>query len=297
MFEVLSASGRDAAKWQSYIDRLPSEYQDILFTPAYARVQMALGHGPCFAALGNDTIQPFMLKGNEISSFYGGGGPLGDWADRDFINEFYQWKQDHKVTKEYIQLHPFVVDFRLPEITKEAVFVDLKEYGDTLIAMSRNRKRGIKAAIDAGVTVERSYDSEMFGAFYEASMRRLNAQWIPPRTLWGSYQFELGDEHTTMLVARIRGGSPRVMLLLVHGYGRAYAHYLAACDAPEVPGINDALYYEAMKYCHDIGCDTFYLGGGLAANDELFKYKLGFSKKTVPIYVQRREYDANSSAA
>ena len=73
MFEILSCAGKDAARWQSLIDRLPLEYRDILFTPAYARIQQSLGQRPCFAAVyeWDDyfILQQFMQRGQELASF------------------------------------------------------------------------------------------------------------------------------------------------------------------------------------------------------------------------------------
>lgn len=318
MFVVLGCNGRDAARWQSYFDRLPPEYQDILFTPAYARVQEALGQGPCFAAVyvwqEFFILQPFMLRPlvstrgkHDISSFYGGGGPISNLMDGAaprlwlwFEQDFAAWRKDMQIVTEYIRLHPhfekqqrrmlrestFKVD-----LVREAVMVKLDD--DLLKGFSRNRQRGIRDAYGAKLCVDRTNDTELFSGLYKASMGRLNASgaWIHKDSVWGAHQFELCDEYATFLTVRDPSARAEAALLVLHAYGKAYAHFLGRLD-DLTPGALDLLYYESMKYCRDIGCETYFLGGGTTSktDDPLLAYKAGFSTVRVPIYGYTRTF-------
>ncbi len=315
-FEVLSCAGRDAARWQSYFDQL-GDYRDVMFTPAYARVQESIGQGPCFAAVYQwqdfFILQPFMLKGQEMVSFYGGGGPISNLMDGAsprlwlwFEREFVQWRKEHKINGEYVRLHPLFEKGQRRmlresglrvEHLREAVLVSIDHDDDTLLkSFSRNRQRGVKDVPQCGV--EPFHDTEVFSGLYWKSSQRLQTQpsWRYPDLTWGTYQWELSDEFATYFVTRDEHASPIGALLVLHGYGKAYAHFLGGEG-------NDRLYYESMKYCRDIGCKTYFLGGGTtsAPDDSLLMYKSGFSQMRVPVYFYRREFkeplDADSSEA
>lgn len=303
-FNVLSCTGKDAAQWQSLIDQLPLEHRDIMFTPAYARVQNSLDQGNCFAAVYTwqefFILQPFMLRGQELASFYGGGGPISNlfgkadyrlwlWFEQDFA----QWRKEHNITSEYVRLHPhFDKEQRrvLRESTvqvehlREAVVVDINLDDEKLLkSFSRNHQRGVKEAIKCGVKCESSNDTEQFAKRYQISMERLkaNSNWRYASSVWGIYQAELRD-YLSILTSEVFGAS----LLILHAYGKAYAHFLAGYVH------NEVLYYESMKYCRDIGCKTYFLGGGTTSepNDPLLAYKSGFSKLRVPVSYYKRQF-------
>ncbi len=323
-FAILSCANKDAARWQSLIDQLPLEYRDVLFTPAYARVQQSIGQGPCFAAVYQwqefFILQPFMQRGQELVSFYGGGGPISNlmdgacprlwlWFDYDFA----EWRKACKITGEYVRLHPLFDKGQrrmLRESTvklehlREAVNVKIDMDDEKLLkSLSRNRQRGINGAEEQGVFVERSNSAdsaEKFAKLYQASMERLQAAqvWCFPDQVWWDYQFELGDEYCSFHIARV-GPDTKAMLLMIHGYERSYAHFLAADGPPGYGGVNDLLYFESMKYCRDIGCKTYFLGGGTTSNadDPLLQYKSGFSKDRVPVYFYKRTFSEVSAHA
>lgn len=175
-----------------------------------------------------------------------------------------------------------------------------------LKSFSRNRQRGVKDA-SAHVMVEPSHDTELFDRLYQVSMRRLQAaqSWVYPHRVWGTYLFELMDEYCTLLIARSNTLATEAMLLMIHGYGKAYAHFIAGDGLSGGSGIGDLLYFEGMKYCRDIGCKTYFLGGGTTADadDPLLAYKSGFSKARIPVYYYKRTLaapereNADSSAA
>lgn len=312
MFEVLSCANKDAARWQSYFDRLPPEYQDIMFTPAYARVQESLGQGPCFAAVyvwqEFFILQPFMLKNDkEIVSFYGGGGPISNLMDGAaprlwlwFEQDFAKWRKDMQIVSEYTRLHPYFEKQQRRmlrestlkvDLVREAVMVKLE--GDLIKTFSRNRQRGIRGACGAKLAVEPSHDLDLFSELYRASMSRLDAPvpWLHKDSVWGTHSFELCDEYATFLTVRDSKAQPEAALLVLHAYGKAYAHFLGRADNL-TSGALDLLYYESMKYCRDVGCQTYFLGGGTTSvlNDPLLAYKAGFSSVRVPVYGYSRTF-------
>lgn len=324
VFQILTCLGRDAAQWQSLIDQLPLEYRDVHFTPAYARVQQSLGH-PCYAAVYQwqdfFILQPFMQRRGEVVSFYGGGGPISNLIGKAdyrlwlwFEQEFAEWRKANKITGEYTRLHPmFEREQRrmLRESTlniehlREAVTVRIDTDDDKLLkSFSRNRQRGIKDACQQGAHVEYSSDTELFGILYDESMERLHATdvWKYHKRVWQAYQSQLGNDYLSLFIARL--DSTKAMLMVLHGNGKAYAQFIASNGLPNISGISDLLYSVSMKHCRDVGCKTYFMGGGTTSevDDPLLQYKSGFSKVRVPVYFYKRQFsrecvNADSSEA
>lgn len=292
-----------------------------MFTPAYARVQQTLDQGDCLAAVyeweNNFILQPFIRRGQSLTSFYGGGGPvysgMGAWITPGpqlwlwFEQEFAKWRKENKITKEYVRLHPLFekqqrallressVKF---EQVREAVVVNIDYNDDNLLnRFSRNRIRGVYDAIEAGIRIATAKSTAAFAHLYRKSLRRLNASedWFYPDAVWETYRSELGINYHTILMAAAGDGDLWPQLLILHAYGKAYAHFLAS-DHP-VPGINDFLYYESMKYCRDVGCKTYFLGGGTTSDpaDSLLAYKSGFSKDRTLIFCYKREFNYDNA--
>ena len=308
MLEILSLRNAEAARWQTYVDHLPFDLRDVCYTPAYARVQYHLG--PVYAAVGiyggSFVLQPFTIRDGkclDISSFYGGGGPVtnSDFFDyREFDAEFSQWRQKNNIVCEYCQLNPLMYEHQrsligdaIPlEKTRDAVLVCLNYPEDELFKkFSRNRRRSIKGAQDRGVKVTRCADVKTFASMYKLSMNRLkaNERWNYPDAIWRSYLLELGPERSSLFKAFLPDNTIESMLLVIHGYGKAYAHFLAS----NAHDSNDLLYFEAMKWCHDAGINIMSLGGGLtgAEDDPLLSYKAGFSTLRGPVYTYKRIFD------
>ncbi len=80
------------------------------------------------------------------------------------------------------------------------------------------------------------------------------------------------------------------MLLVIYGYGRAYAHFMAGDK------YHDLLYYAAMEEMRAIGCSVFHLGGGLTSSpdDKLLAAKLSYSKNVAPVYVYKRVFNSEA---
>lgn len=297
--QILTATGRDAARWQSFIDRLPYAERDVHFTPFFARVQEASGRGTALAAvmeLGDSFIlQPFLKRSgphDDLTSFFGGGGAVMHQPHptlvMDFDDGLTEWAKSNSILCAYTQCNPAAAPSGVK--LKDQVIVDLRPV-DISAQFSRNRRRGILADQERGLTIRQLTmgfnELHTFDAFYFKSMERLGAglDWYYPPTYWQHYRDELAPEYCSLLAAEL-GNRIEAMLLMAHGYGKAYAHYLAGPSS-------DMLYHESMKLAKDLGCSGYVVGGGTtsADDDPLLAYKLGFSKMRSPVYVNRRIFD------
>ncbi len=202
MFEVLTAYGRDAARWQHYFERLPYAVQDVHYTPAYGRVQT--GDARCAIYLWEEfdhfIMQPFVLRvaPTDMTCLYGYGGPVSNMTTSRFTNggsrlwlwfdeAFAKWRKEQGMICEFCSLHPLLFEhqswlLRESKITlhlvKNVVVADLKQ-ADLFKSFSRNRRRSIDAMQAFGVTVEipefDDMDVRAFSRLYDQSMKDKNA--------------------------------------------------------------------------------------------------------------------------
>ncbi len=303
MMYELTAHGKDAEKWQAFADRL--DRGSVMLTPAYARVQ-EIAEGTDAVCLVYEDADAFVMLPGLISdvsfahwkiycdmhSFFGGGGPAakGSWVVADRV--FDGWRVDRGVICEYAQLRLGEPTFGPPMLlqeSKRAVVVDIHVTNSELVAsFSRNRRRQIKDQYVYRVVAD-DIALRRFHLLYCESMARVGAssRWMYPEQAWRAYRDNLGDGQHMALFS-----NGYAMLLIVFGYGDAYAHFLGVRD--NALDQVSALYYASMLWARDAGCRRYYLGGGLtgAPDDKLLQYKLGFSKTTVPVYTYKRIYDS-----
>ncbi len=191
-FELLSAEGTDAARWESLIAALPPGLRDIHFLPAYGRIyRETYGHEPLLAVFARDghaIIQPFVrrslaglpfLEGagdanrfTDIANPYGYGGPLCTTTDadvshglyRDFAENFAAWCEQESIASEFVSLHPLMVDRQRQIIgavlechhEKDVVVIDLAQGTAALWQdIRKGHRSSIRLAERTGVTVKR----------------------------------------------------------------------------------------------------------------------------------------------
>ncbi len=319
MFEVLTAYGREAARWQHYFDLLPYAVRDVHYSPAYARVQDSaadLSEGVRCAVyhweeFDHFVMQPFMLRNypTDMTCLYGYGGPVSNMVTSFsnggsrlwlwFEKAFEEWRKEHGVICEFCSLHPLLFEhqswlLRESKITlhlvKNVVIADLKQ-ADLFKSFSRNRRRSIEAQA-AGVTVEIAEFDDMdvrtFSCLYDQSMNDKNAaeRWRFSQRTWAKYRDEMHLRNAMLYRAWSRDVDES-MLLVIYGYGRAYAHFMAGDKH------HDLLYYTAMQDMQKIGSSVFHLGGGLTSSpdDKLLAAKMSYSKNVAPVYVYKRVFD------
>lgn len=310
-FALLDATGPDAARWQTYFDRLPQ--RDVMFSPAYMRVQALtpLGGFPKLALFeeeGRFAMQPFLMRSApnmhvDFSTPYGLGGIVtsrdrpGLWAR--FEAEFAKHRSANVVC-EFCAEHPLINMVRPEggEQTERTVIVALVSLSDDALwgTLSESRRRDIDAARRRGMAVEcsgsmRGYDLGVWRVLYQAMLDRQQAarRYYYADHVWEAYRDELWPEHCSLLFQTENGRACAAMLML-HGYGIAHVHFVASTQAS-----TDLLYWEALRHARTVGCDTVILGGGRteAADDSLLAYKAKFGSPVV-MRTWRRIFDPHA---
>lgn len=319
-FAVLSAHDNDASAWQAAWEKLPDELRDVMFTPAYARVQEASGQGTAYCARYAwekfVVLQPFILRdaGNgksDITTFYGGGGPvtnmkgwsvraLWEWFDRDFA----KWRTQHGIVCEYAQLHlatfPNALDMLgIKDATpsKESVLIRLgtddemlREFSDTRVAtLARGRRDGLRCE-RIGLPGQ---SVEYFYSLYTEAMKRKGAhnRWMLPKEYFTAHFAELGESAAMMAVSDPTGFVVTMAIVLTGGEHASF-HFAASVEKPP-QGASDLIIFESAKIAREAGCKYLVLGGGVTSkpDDSLLWFKSGFSHLRKPVYVVKRIFD------
>jgi len=125
----------DERKWQKYISRLPSDKQDVYYTPEYYRLYHDLkdGKARCFVyhEQGDLALYPFLINPVNISVFdlnrkyydiqgaYGYNGVVSTSETQSFIQGFYcsfnNFCSDNSIIAEFTRFHPLLNNKRFSE--------------------------------------------------------------------------------------------------------------------------------------------------------------------------------------
>ncbi|PGH45675.1 Acetyltransferase (GNAT) domain-containing protein [Micromonospora sediminicola] len=124
-----------------------------------------------------------------------------------------------------------------------------------------------------------------FRRLYESTMTRVGstAGYFFPEVYYQRLLTGLGP---SLSLAEVRDGSSAVVaaaLVLRHG-GRV--HYHLAGSRPEAAreGANNMLVWTILEWAAETGADVVHLGGGLQADDNLFRFKRAFGGLRTPFW-------------
>ncbi|HEY9072021.1 MAG TPA: GNAT family N-acetyltransferase [Candidatus Ozemobacteraceae bacterium] len=307
-----------AAFWDTALREFPPGMRDIYFTHRWHAL-FALGTRATpkvfLAGHGNGRLlYPFLLHplppgpsgrpSFACESAYGYGGPIATGFDSSAAQAadrlFCAWARDNGVVAEFIRFHPLLANHDLftcgleTEMNRETVIVPLDAPFDELVTrFSAAKRRNLRKATKAGLTVAPGTDLPGFWQLYEATMTRRAA---PP-----FYHFS--PEHRASLEAIIRdtgfllearvGGRLVAAALFLSSAGTLHYH-LGGSDASALATApNDSLMAEAIKIGRNLGLCQLHLGGGAttAADDSLLRFKSGFSSRRAAFRVGKRVHD------
>jgi hypothetical protein len=301
-------------------------HADVYFLPEYSHIYQRHGDGEalCFVLESEDglVLYPFLLRpvhadGSadlvgkrllDISTPYGYGGPLvspaaaGDAKElvRVFRDSFHAYCVREGIVSEFARLHPLLRNHELlsPETLvrhHETVYVDLTRdeaslWGD----IRKGHKSSIKKAQREQVVVKAGSDDDAlsgFFALYTETMQRQDASpWYFLSKSFFSDTIRLLGSHVALFTAW-HGGRTTNAALFLRGGDFAHYHFAgAAADSMDLGG-NHLLIWEAMKWAREAGARYLHLGGGLSADDLLFRFKSGFSSSRSLFYTQRVIHD------
>lgn len=296
---------KDAEEWDSCV-----AFGNPHFSSAYYRAwdkggTLAVGHG---------CLKPFIYQDDDyIGNAYNFGGVvLADFANcRAFFDEFADWRAKEGVherttpdpfysgggpssTKEaFIVQEPSAQN---PPVTKMVVWIDLKqpfEFSDSVkYCLKRADKLGVKTEI-----VEPTVGNvSLFELIYNTAMESKQAKghWRYPQGFFYRVLNELGPKRSAMFFTRVNG-EVECGCIVLFGDGICYYQWAARIGANPKAGADHKQIFTVASWAKWRGMYGLHLGGGVEPNDNLYKFKLGFSPKTLYCYSYRTPSGAGHS--
>ncbi len=302
---------KDTALWNEYINRLPSDQQDVYFTPEYYSLYENYGDGDalCFVFEHEDDIILYPFLKNSINALgyeldqeyfdiqgaYGYNGIVSSTKDKKvlelFWNEFDKYCTDNNIVAEFSRFHPLLKNQGLASNNTKviedrltiAVDLSLSEEDIWLKQIESSNRKNIKKAIKNNLVFEADYEFKYINEFvdiYRSTMDKLSSI---------DYLY-FNDKYFTDFVSAFKGQAflgiikleDKVISAAMFMYQGKYGHYHLSGSNREYLKLypNNLHLYGAMKELKLKGIESFHLGGGTTSNseDSLYKFKSGFGK-------------------
>jgi hypothetical protein len=310
-YEILTTEYSD--KWTEYLERLPSDQQDIYFTPEYYRLYEELGDGraKCFVYVKEKdlALYPFLLNNvndlgfqldkeySDIQGAYGYNGIITSNRHREFINGFYEtfdhYCKENNIIAEFTRFHPLLKNEAFSKnhlavtANRETVAADLtKDYSliweSEYSSVNRNmiRKAG---KMDYQIRILENPTDEDLDSFievYHHTLKLINA----PEYYFFNRQFlfnTFARLQGQAFLLHVTDGNNKILASSVFMHHGDYFHYhLSGRSDKADNSVNNFLLDQALRFAKGRGAKFFHLGGGRsqALNDSLLKFKSNFSK-------------------
>lgn len=237
---------------------------------------------------------------SDITSVYGYGGPLltGRIPAARCLPLVLDRMRNLGAISLFSRMHPLFID-QLPddpalrgELLGDIVVIDVQPDQDPLESYRKDHRRGIRRAIKAGVTTRVDTEGAGMDAFldiYTEAMRALGA--AEYYSFDRDYFQDLSraeDFRVVITFAELEGRTIAAGLSLITKHimqsflGGSLSQYR---DLAPMKLITEAEH----RYAQGVGVRSLILGGGLGlADDDLLKFKEGFSNHLLPFYVYKK---------
>ena len=266
---------------------------------------------------------PFLMKQNivekyyDIANPYGYGGPIINAHSekmsiklyREFNNYFKNYCQEMGFASEFCSLHPLLetqnIILKTGEIPvkeeKQIVYIDLSLTEEQIYKnINRGHKSGINKARECGVKVVKVEPTDMnfnhFCSLYYETMRRNNAaeRWFFPKNYFYNCYSNLGEDNLSLFFAMFDTSIVSAYMLIHYG-DTVYYHFGASNDAFFYLRPNNLMMFETALWSKRNGFLKYHLGGGITSreDDNLFRFKSGFSKDKKTLYSYHRIHNAD----
>ena len=316
MFEVLDLD--KVLEWNHLLEKIPTERQDIYFTPAYYSLYQNYGDGEAqcfvFERDGEVALYPFLKNPitplryhldkeyYDIQGAYGYNGLISSTENEAFITAF--WKEfdayckENDIIAEFMRFHPLLNNQSLTSprmrtyYSRHTVGLDLCLSMDEIWTQqfsSKNRNM-IRKAEKEGVTIIESDDYVTFKKLYDGTMTNLNAEdyYFFPQSYYDEYKQSFKDD-SVLCLAVYEG---KVIAGSMFMFSKDYAHYhLSARDREYSKyAANNLILWYGIQKAKERGCKWFHFGGGTTGddNDSLLRFKKDFSKTICEFWIGKK---------
>lgn len=233
--------------WDTYIDKLPREKQDIYYTRQYCKMSELIegGEAQLFVYEDKDNIALYpyikhMVDYKErdtlfydIETAYGYGGPVVKKHDPDFENAFetafLEYCQTDNIIAEFLRFHPLLENEKIfrREINvlhnRKTVWINLEKSLDEIWMqdISTQNRNTIKKCVKNGLRVEISEDYDEFLEIYNQTMKKVGADDF---YFFGKKYYDSVKIAPCYLLMRVRRDRETLAAAIFMEYGD-YFHY------------------------------------------------------------------------
>lgn len=320
-YEVLTLD--DSEKWNTYLERLPVDQQDIYYKPEYYKLYQDLGDGlaRCFVFEDNGEIAlyPFLInsvnelgynldkKYYDIQGAYGYNGSVSSSYDLDFISkfncEFEIYCCIYNIIAEFTRFNPILGNqtfFRSqfgPFYDRETILIDLSRGIENIwnSQYSSKNRNVLRKAKKYNYEIEIvndpcSEDLDTFYLLYSNTMKYVNAENF--YFFSEKYFKDIFEQlKNSSYIANVYDPSRRIVCSAIFFHHKNYFHYhLSGRDVASDNSINNFLIDETVRFAIDCDANVFHLGGGRTSSDDdsLLKFKKSFSNNKIPFFIGKK---------
>ena len=228
----------------------------------------------------------------DLETPYGYGGPLTDYrcipeeSQKLFLQELKRFCHKEGIVSQFLRFHPLLENYDClsgiieNRYLRDTIYIDTSDRSIIFQNMDSKNRNMVRKAEKAGVTIVRRPISEYidFLNMYNETMARDCAD---NYYIFSEEYFQsLGSlKDNCYIFYAMLDGMPISGAILMST--DRMMHYHLAGSYTEFRNVSpgNLLLYEAANWACDNGIQRFHLGGGLAPDDNLFKFKKKFNKK------------------
>lgn len=274
------------------------EYRDDDAHFCYAMMKSDIADAPAFCGILE------RQKYYDMETPYGYGGPLSDGevteaSQKRFLKELKDYCGMEGIVSQFIRFHPLLQNHVLMPFVFETRYMRDTIYMDTaspeLISanMDSKNRNMVRKAIKSGVTIERraiDQYSEFLPMYEETMLKDEAAAYYTFQKDYFDAQSELKDNACIFYAMYEEQPIAGAMMY----YNDRFMHYHLAGTHTEYRKFapSNLMLYEAACWASTQGIQKFHLGGGMAADDNLFGFKKQFNKSgRLPFVIGRTIFD------
>lgn len=303
-------------RWNSYLDRIPSEKKDIYYTEEYTKLyESDVDRALCIVGEDDESIilMPFLRRkirdGYDFETAYGYGGPISNSSSNLWIAKALREMDDYFKGANYIcgfiRFHPLMQNALLCKecfnviYDRKTIAIDMRCSKDEIWInqiTSKNRNM-IRKAEKNGLIYKAEYDFgslQQFIELYNDTMQRLGVDEFYFFSERYYHQFADSLKGNAFLGTVSLGGGEIIAAALFMKSGE-YGHYhLAGSNRGKGSlGINNFLLWKTIEEMKGTTVKQFHLGGGTGSSkdDSLFKFKRSFSNHEMDFYIGKWIFD------
>ncbi len=312
----------ESEKWNTLFHKLPSDQQDIYYTPEYYRLYEKNGDGKamCFVYKQDKNLALYPILHNSINKLgyhldneyfdiqgaYGYNGVISTTQSESFRNGFYNefdtFCIDNNIVAEFVRFNPllknhqFSCDHLEVLFDRKTIALNLCQSYDYIWSnqySSNNRNTIRKGQKTLRVEISKAEtDLDKFIKMYLFTMKRVKANqyYLFPDKYFSNLISFFPNNLYIFSAFESGNADPIGAMLIMIFKEKAHYHLSARSNDCTNNSVTNILLDEAIKFSKASNCKIFHFGGGNTdeENDPLFKFKKNFSKKTHSFYIGKK---------